>query len=311
MINVVKNKNIFLSISLALVVASIISVSVFGLTPGVDFSGGTLWEVRFENSDISASEIRAFFGETYALRAIVRKSEDSVSIRTPVISQTDRQEYREAIEEEFGPLEEVSVLTIGPSIGAKLRQNAIFATIAVLLGISFYVAFAFRKASRVISSWKYGTTTLVTLFHDVLIPVGIFSFLGAYQGIEIDTNFVVALLVIAGFSVHDTIVVFDRIRENSSAGTEGAPDSGQLASIINKSVNETLARSINTSLTLAFVLVALLYFGPSTLFYFTLTILIGTVIGTYSSIFVASPLIYVWQTRGQKLGKREVVDARN
>ncbi len=161
----------------------------------------------------------------------------------------------------------------------------------VLVGISLYVAFAFRKVSRPISSWKYGIITLVTLFHDVSIPAGFLVVLGKLKGVEIDTNSLVALLVIMGFSVHDTIVVFDRIRENLLLD-RGRSDFG---TVINNSVNQTMARSINTSLTLFLVLIALFIFGPITLKYFILTLLIGTIAGAYSSIFVASPLLQVWQ----------------
>jgi len=154
-----------------------------------------------------------------------------------------------------------------------------------------YIAFAFRKASARISSWKYGIVTFFTLAHDVLIPAGVIALLGHFLGIEIDTNFIVALLVVMGFSVHDTIVVFDRVRENIVSLKQ---HNVTLSEIINYSVNETFARSVNTSLTLVFVLIALLLFGPESLFYFILTILIGTVVGTYSSIFVASPLLYMW-----------------
>ena len=160
----------------------------------------------------------------------------------------------------------------------------------MLIGISLFIAFAFRKVSRPIRSWKYGVVTLVTLFHDVVIPAGLFAYLGRFYGVEADTNFIVALLVVMGFSVHDTIVVFDRIRENLLLGREGAG----LAEVVNKSINETLARSINTSVTLVLVLVALLLFGPATLTYFVLAILVGVILGTYSSIFVASPLLVIW-----------------
>ena len=160
----------------------------------------------------------------------------------------------------------------------------------MLFGISTYIAWAFRKVSRPIASWKYGLVTLVTLFHDVSIPLGLVAFLG----VEIDTNIIVALLVVMGFSVHDTIVVFDRIRENVKTHWRNTVS---FADIVNRSVRETIARSINTSLTLIFVLVALLIWGPESLFYFLLALLVGTVAGTYSSIFVASPLLFLWRGR--------------
>jgi preprotein translocase subunit SecF len=161
----------------------------------------------------------------------------------------------------------------------------------VILGISLYIAWAFRKVSAPVKSWKYGIVTLVSLFHDVSIPAGFIAILGKLKGVEIDTNFIVALLVVMGFSVHDTIVVFDRIRENLLLKRGSKVD---LGAIVNFSVNETFVRSVNTSLTLILVLIAMLFFGPPSLFYFILTMLVGTVFGTYSSIFVASPLLYLW-----------------
>ena len=168
--------------------------------------------------------------------------------------------------------------------------------IFVILGISFYVAFAFRKVYQPVSSWVYGLITLLTLFHDVVIPAGLLALLGHYARIEIDSNFVVALLVVMGFSVHDTIVVFDRIRENLLL------DRGKTAfsELVNRSINQTMARSVNTSLTLIFVLLAIYFVGPVSLHYFVLTLLVGVTTGIYSSIFVASPLLVIWHNRNRR-----------
>jgi preprotein translocase subunit SecF len=202
--------------------------------------------------------------------------------------------YRAALEKDFGTAEELDYETIGPAIGNELRGKATWAFLAVLLTISLYIAFAFRHVSRPISSWKYGFVTLGTLFHDALIPLGLVAYLGYAQGVEINTNIVVAILVIIGFSVHDTIVVFDRIRENLR--TEKA-SSFSFDALVNRSMNQTMIRSINTSLTLVLTLTALLLLGSANLFYFVLTILVGVVIGTYSSIFIASPLLTLWNRR--------------
>ena len=173
----------------------------------------------------------------------------------------------------------------------ELRAKALWAFLGVILTISLYIAFAFRQVSRPVSSWKYGIVTLGTLFHDALIPLGLIAYLGHTRGEEINTNSIVAILVIIGFSVHDTIVVFDRIRENLRL--EKSP-SFNFSELVNRSMNQTMIRSLNTSLTLALTLAALLLFGPSNLFYFVLTILVGVVVGTYSSIFIASPLLTLW-----------------
>jgi preprotein translocase subunit SecF len=182
---------------------------------------------------------------------------------------------------------EASFQSIGPSVGAALEKNVVIAILLVLVGISLYIAFAFRKASRPVSSWKYGWITLLTLIHDVSIPAGMLVLLGHFKGVEMDTNAVVALLVVMGFSVHDTIVVFDRVRENLllRRGKE------KFADIVNDSVNQTIARSVNTSLTLILVLLALYFVGPAALQVFILALLVGVVTGIYSSIFIASPLL--------------------
>jgi preprotein translocase subunit SecF len=191
----------------------------------------------------------------------------------------------------FGAFTELSFESIGASIGAELTRKALWAFVINLFAISLYVAYAFRKVSHPVSSWKYALITLATLFHDGLIPVGLFAFLGYFMGIEVDTNFIVAILVVIGFSVHDTIVVFDRIRENLRIG-KASEDFGAL---VNRSINETIARSINTSLTLVIVLAVLFILGAASLKFFVLAMLVGTIAGTYSSIFVASPLLVVWQ----------------
>ena len=287
--NIVDYRKIFLIFSGALVVASIAVVLVFGFKQGIDLSGGANWEIKFldvspANQNIVSDVLKNLVGDkSFNIRQGV--GGENLFIRLPDISENDHQIYKKAIEEKIGTFEEIRFESIGPSIGADLRRKSITAAALVLFGIALYVAWAFRKVSRPISSWKYGLITLLTLFHDVIIPAGLFAILGKFKGVEIDTNFIVALLVIMGFSVHDTIVVFDRIRENILVSRGGR----KLVDIINSSVKETFSRSVNTSLTLVLVLVALILWGPESLFYFHLVILIGTIIGTYSSIFIASP----------------------
>ncbi|HON21858.1 MAG TPA: protein translocase subunit SecF, partial [Candidatus Paceibacterota bacterium] len=191
--------------------------------------------------------------------------------------------------------EELRFESFGPVIGRELRNKSIQAIILVVICIILYLSYAFRQVSRPMASWRYGVTAILALIHDISIPAGLFAILGHFHGVEIDSNFIVALLVILGFSVHDTIVVFDRIREKLR--THPSLDFGQ---IINEGINETIRRSIFTSLTLVLVLLALLIFGPASLFYFTLTLLIGTFFGTYSSIFIVSPLLYDWYLFLQK-----------
>ncbi|MFA5173450.1 MAG: protein translocase subunit SecF [Candidatus Paceibacterota bacterium] len=290
MLNIIGKRAIFLWIAVIMLLASFVSMGVFGFKEGIDFSGGTLWQINFKE-DVSTQQFSEVLSKNGLEGVSVNKASDGSLIgRTKEISEEKHKEILSIIGGELGSFSEMSFQSIGPSVGKELRNKALIAVALVLIGISLYVAFAFRKISYPVASWKYGVATLVSLFHDVMIPAGVFAWLGSFKGVEVDTNFIVALLVIAGFSVHDTIVVFDRTRENLSKERGKVP----FDQIVNKSVNETLARSINTSLTLILVLIALYFAGPVTLQYFVLTILIGTTIGTYSSIFMASPLLVVW-----------------
>lgn len=284
--NIIKHKWIFLTISGILVAASITSILVFGFKQGIDFVGGTLWQIKISatKEDLQLALPGAIIASQPATKSFI--------LRTGELREGEHQNLLAAFREKFGEVEELRFETIGPSIGKELREKSIKAFIFVLLSISLYIAFVFRKVSRPVSSWKYGLITLITLFHDALIPLGTFSILGYLLNVEIDTTLVVAILVVLGFSVHDTIVVFDRIREKLKLQKSSNYDFDEL---VNRGVNETIVRSINTSLTLVLVLVAMLFLGAASLQYFILAILIGVVVGTYSSIFVASPLLTLWR----------------
>lgn len=287
--SITKYKYVFLGVSVVLTILAVASMIGFGYKQGIDFAGGTLWQIKFSESGAITESIKALFAESGIEDAVVRETgtADEFSIRTEELSEEFHVGLSSEMTKKFGVFEEMSFASIGPAIGRELRNDAVTAFILVLSGISLYVAFAFRKVSYPVNSWKYGIVTLITLFHDALIPAGAFAWWGHKYGLEVDTNFIVAILVVVGFSVHDTIVVFDRIRENLMI----SKNKNDLDGIIDTSVNQTFARSINTSLTLVLVLVAMYLFGAQSLSYFTLMILIGTVIGTYSSIFVASPML--------------------
>jgi len=289
--NIIGHRKIFLTISGLLVATAIAVIIIFGFQPGIDFSGGTLWQLRTTNNQQQTTNdnLKTFFETDLGLKGVMvfPAENNSFLIRLPHISEDEHQNFLSALKNKFGEIDELRFNNIGPAVGEELKTRAFWAIGLVILGISIYIAFAFRKVSYPVKSWKYGIITLLTLFHDIIIPAGLIAVLGWRLGVEIDTNFVVALLVVMGFSVHDTIVVFDRIRENLLL-QRGRFD---LATVINSSVNQTFARSVNTSLTLVLVLFALLFFGPITLHYFVLTLLVGVIFGTYSSIFVASPLL--------------------
>lgn len=288
--NIIKYRYIFLSISGILVLISVAAVLIFGLKTGIDFVGGTLWQIKLINGQrLMTNDIKIFFEKNLELKnvAVFPAEGGDFLIRLAHISEEEHQNYLESIKNKFGQVEELRYEAIGPTIGRELRNKSFLAALFVLLGISLYVTYAFRKVSYPIKSWKYGLITLITLFHDIAIPTGLLAILGRYYGMEIDTKFVVALLTVMGFSVHDTIVVFDRIRENFLTNRNRE----DVVSIVNSSILQTIARSINTSLTLVLTLAALFFFGPEPLKFFVLVIAIGTIAGTYSSIFVASPIL--------------------
>ncbi|RME55836.1 protein translocase subunit SecF [Candidatus Parcubacteria bacterium] len=295
-LNIVAASRISLTVSGTLVLASILAIGLLGFRLGIDFQGGTLWQFRIDGDTPAQHEINAVIqnvleeGNSYLSYS---PTNHTFLARLPVLTEETHSKLKEALAKVYPSFEELSFQSIGPSVGAELRKKAILALLLVLVGISAYIAFAFRKASWPIQSWKYGVVTLVTLFHDVVVPAGFLAVGGRYFNLDLDSSFAVALLVIMGFSVHDTIVVFDRIRENLLLRKRSA----SFREIINESVNQTLARSLNTSLTLLFVLVALYFWGPATLQLFILTLLIGTILGTYSSIFVASPLLLLISPR--------------
>jgi len=291
--NIIGHKKIFLSISGFVVLVAIGFVITFGFVQGVDFRGGTLWQFKISENTPEVFSLKEFISQNTVVgesQLNYDESNNSFLLRIREIGEDEHQVIFSTLVAEYPSFQELSFQSIGPSVGEKLRKNAIVAVLLSLLAVSLYIAFVFRKTSRPISSWKYGVVTLVTLFHDIIIPTGVLAILGKYTGLEVDSNFIVALLVIMGFSVHDTIVVFDRIRENLSLD-QGKSDFGQ---VINSSINQTIARSINTSLTLIIVLIALYFVGPISLKFFILTLIIGTSVGVYSSIFVASPLLLVW-----------------
>lgn len=289
-INFVKIRKYPYFFSGALIIASIIGLLLFGLKPGMDFIGGSLLELDISENKVASDEINKILKEFNINDATITSfGETGLLIKAKEISEEKHQQIITKIKESFSGVEESRFESIGPAIGQELKNKSISGIIFVIFGIALYLTWAFRKVSKPMSSWKYGVVTIMALLHDVIIPTGIFAYLGYFLGWEIDSTFITALLVILGFSVHDTIVVLDRIRERLHLHPNMV-----FSEIINQSVNETMKRSINTSLALALVLVALLVLGPISLKIFVLILLIGTIFGTYSSIFIASPLLLDW-----------------
>ena len=296
--NVIKHRFIFLGFSGLLVIASIYGLVAFGLQRSIDFTGGTLWQVQFMAGEKqpTQSQVREFVTKELGIVDATITEQDGLGaflIKAKEISEPTHQDYARRMKQKFGAFTELSFESIGAAIGSELAHKAYWAFAINLVAISLYIAYAFRKVSHPVSSWKYALITLITLFHDAIIPIGLFAFLGKWSGVEVDINFIIAVLFVIGFSVHDTIVVFDRIRENLRLGRANE----EFGPLVNRSINETFARSINTSLTLIVVLFVVYLLGALTLKYFILAILVGTIAGAYSSIFVASPLLVVWQHR--------------
>lgn len=295
MFSVTKYYKIWFVTSVILPILALVLLFVWGLKPGIDFRGGNLSEVEF-NKPENVQDIRQAL-QSKGFRDVVVQpvTDQKFIIKTETLDESALSNFKKTLVDKFGQYKEDRFESIGPTISKELVSKSYWQIILVCLGILLYISYAFRRISKdskkgEISSWKLGLAAIIALIHDLLITVGVFVILGKYRGVEIDSLFVTALLTILGFSVHDTIVVFDRIRENLRKYPYKS-----LQTIIDHSINSTLARSINTSSTLIFVLVAMLLFGGQTIFNFVLALLVGVTTGTYSSIFIASPLLYLWQ----------------
>lgn len=298
---VIKYRRIFYTISIILMIASFVSLGIWGVKPGIDFTGGTLIEISYPDGRPSQSVIAAELA-TIDPSASIRPSttndgQEEYIVRMKPISNEEKALVIDALTLK-GTVEgiEKNFSSIGPILGAEALRKSIVSIILVILAIVIFITFAFRKVSEPVSSWKYGLIAIVALAHDVIIPTGVFAVLGHFAGYEVDTLFVTALLVVLGFSVHDTIVVFDRVRENLRTGGAGT----SFAEVVGRSVSQTFIRSINTSLTTLIALVVLYILGGSTTEHFSLALIIGIAAGTYSSIFIGSPLLVTIEKWGRK-----------
>lgn len=317
--------------------ASIVVLVLWGLRPGIEFTGGSLVEVSFATGRPSVPEVEAALRPLNFGNTIVQPvGEDKMVMKLRFLSEEEHQRVLAALEQTFAlsvtssaevqaPENTIQVVagegievdassiisttspaqlgvqeqrfeTIGPAVSSQLRNRAVFAVIAVTLAIVVYVAYTFRGVSKPVASWKYGVTAIIALTFDLVVTLGILVALGKFTGVEIDIPIVVALLTILGYAVNDTIVVFDRVRENlTKRGTH------EFATSVNLGVNQTMARSLITGLGTLFVLAALFFYGGTTIKYFALTLIIGIILGTWSSIFLASPLLIVWHKWKEKV----------
>lgn len=296
---IVKNKKIFIGISIALVILSGLSLGFFGLEVGIDFKGGALSEVVYSDSRPAQEELSpALEALNFGAILLQPTGDKGYIVKTRDLNNDEHALLLTTLSKDNpDALTETSFNSIGPSVGRELTRKAILAVILISVAIILFIAFAFRKVSSRVSSWKYGVIAIVTLLHDVIIPVGIFTVLAHFYGAELDTLFVVAILTILGLSVSDTIVIFDRIRENLR--NLDANSKVDFSEIVGISLEQSYVRSICTSLTVILVLLALFFFGPVSTKYFALMLTTGMFFGTYSSIFLASPLL-VWVEELQK-----------
>lgn len=300
MLTIVRHKNKTFFIAAVFAAASIVSLIVFGLKPGIDLTGGSLMEVSFSKDRPAIEEVQKAVEPIDLGTVLVQPiDEDSMLLKTRFISEDEHQNVLGALRSTFETgdrkVYEDRLETIGPAVSAHLRQRLFWANILVILSIVAYIAYVFRKVSAPVQSWKYGIVSIIALVFNVLITAGVFALLGHYKGVEVDIQFMVALLTILGYSVNDTIVVFDRIREHLMKG--GKRD---FLETVNNGINETLTRSLNISLAILLVLCALFFFGGDSIHYFSLALIIGTVVGSWTSIFLASPLLVAWQEWSSK-----------
>lgn len=293
--NFVKYKKFWLGVSGAAVLASFILMTTVGLKMGLDFTGGTMLELKLSESANTESLDAALaeLGEEYGEEQIVSTNEGTFLVRMKHLSEEEHNAVIAKLKEKFTDVEELRFTTVGPTIGSTLKQKALIALVLTSLMIVLYISFAFRKIPRELNPWKFGLAAIVALIHDVAIVIGVFVLLGKFMNVEVDALFITALLTVMGFSVHDTIVVFDRLRENLRFRKEGET----LEETTDNALNQTLARSINTSLSVLITTVALLIFGADSIRMFILALTIGIFVGTYSSIFVASFLLVTWNKR--------------
>jgi len=300
MFNIIKTKKYWFIFSGILTVLSIVSISVFGLRLGIDYTGGSILKISSSSADKSEIVQKELQENNISNYQIKPAGSDELIIKTAFLDKDAYQKISSKLAADLGNYKEISYDTIGPTVGKDLENKSILAVILSSLGIILYIAYAFRRLPRPLSSWKFGVSAVIALIHDLLITTGFVSILSHFfSWMEVDVLFITALLTIMGFSVHDTIVVYDRLRENFIRNPHQS-----IEKTAQNSVNQTIARSINTSLSTVLVLVALIILGSGSILHFTLTLAFGIVIGTYSSIFIATLIMITWHNAPKKVGER-------
>jgi len=296
--DIIGKKNIYFLISFLIIIPGILAVIFYGLNLSIDFTGGSRITMSFGQpvNDKAVNLVKRELEAQKIKISTIERSNNLLFVRTQPIDQSQNSRLVDSLKKDFANFKEEEFETIGPSVGAETTRNAVQGVALASFLIVLYITYSFRKVPKPASSFRFGVCAVVALVHDVFVVVGVFAILGHFFGVEIDSLFVTAVLTVIGFSVHDTIVVFDRIRENLKRNPSHAFDQ-----VVNDSILQTLDRSLNTSLTVVLVLLAVLLFGGETIRWFIVALLVGIVSGTYSSVFNASPLLVLWQElRGKK-----------
>ncbi|TAK03642.1 protein translocase subunit SecF [Patescibacteria group bacterium] len=292
----IRPRRLWFAISAVLIGASLMALGLFGLKFGTDFTGGTLLELRFASGRPENAELAGLFANAGFQGATVQPAgEDRALVRLPPLTEEEHQTALAAVKAAHEGASELRFNSVGPVIGKELRTTAVLGVAITLLLIGLYIAYVFRTVSDPVPSWKYAVVTLIAAAHDVIIPLGLFAVLGHFRDWEVNAGFVAAALTILGYSISDTVVVFDRVRENLSRDSSDA-----FEDIVDRSVQQTAVRSFNTSFTALLALAAILAFGGDTTRPFAAALFAGIATGTYSSIFIASPLLVEWEKRNRK-----------
>ncbi len=284
----IRYRKIFYTFSFVLIIASIISIFVFGLNLSIEFTGGSVLKITYKKEAPSFLEIKKSLSELELGKVIFQKEEEKrIVLKMKPLDEANRQEVLNRLKK-LGEIEEGSedFQLIGPIIGRELKQKTKVVILLAILVILIYITLSFRMVSRPVSSYIYALVGIIALCHDIIIPLGILAILGYFQGVEITIPIITAFLTIIGYSINDTVIIFDRVRENLIKTKSLTFDL-----TVEQSLNQTLVRSLNTSLTVLFVLLAIFFFGGITLKYFALTLILGVFFGTYSSICLAAPLV--------------------
>lgn len=291
--SIIGNRKIWFTFSGILCGLSLLALLFWGLRLGIDFTGGSEMEWQF-SKNISLNELQGVFQAKNLEVQVTSFGENRFSLKTEPLSEEEHQNLLKAAQEKFGEIQEYSFNSIGPTIGQELKRKTIWALVLVTLAVLFYIAWVFRYVSYPVPSLVYGFIVVLTFLHDTIIPLGFFAFLGKFYKVEIASPFIAAVLTILGYSINDTIVVLDRVRENLKRLK------GNFEEIVEKSVRQSISRSINTSLTTLLTLIIIYLFGGETIKEFALALIIGIFFGTYSSIFIAAPMLVVWQKRRKR-----------